>query len=396
MGIDWFGDEGPDSLHRPSLRRLLGKALSRQSLAALSTTYDSQPDQVAGWQYYLPKYLRHVLKQRAAAVARGLDTSYIDSFASELLQLGILWPCTKAQVQKENTIAWILMRSSYQEAIIWLLERLPYVTQIRRFWRMLVCSELANHGQFSLLEQLPSFLNIPEEPTEENKTFQQMVCRGNATSIPWLCQTYPAHVSPELCQQAAELKNLEQLQILRGLQPPCPWDASTSESALEWRTDGVPMLRWILHQDDPCPVDLSDARLYPCIIAASGHVQLMQQIWPVRARPQQLFRTAAAHGQLDMLKWLSAQQSQEGPGEQAAYLAARHNHLDVVNFLLESGPPFPFPTRLQDVPMRCLVSVAKAGCRLCASDKARVAEMLSPWMLSHCWAVEMGSPAAVS
>ena len=122
----------------------------------------------------------------------------------------------------------------------------------------------------------------------------------NAASIGWFHEHFSASFSVDMCRAAVGHPRL--LQVLRGLQPPCPWDSSVSQQALTQVR--AQTLAWLLSQDPPCPMELDHARRCPLTVVESGHVATLQRIWPVGASPQEMFERAARGGHMDMLRLL--------------------------------------------------------------------------------------------
>lgn len=208
----------------------------------------------------------------------------------------------------------MLMHSNSQEALAWLLINAQLGILGRRWlsWHSDLLSEATDAGHvwvLELLNKLPG-LNAYHQ-ARAGLDFECIIDTANAASIAWLRQHRPACFGVETCKAAAQQGNLELLQILRSLQPPCPWDSSVSRAA--WRGANPQVLQWMLSEVPNCPIDLQDVRSVPLMVIASGHLPLLQQIWPVEERPQAMYQEAARHGHLDMLKWLIDQQPGEEP-----------------------------------------------------------------------------------
>ena len=61
------------------------------------------------------------------------------------------------------------------------------------------------------------------------------------------------------CEGAAREGHLNALKFLRGLDPPCPWSASTCSLAA--RIGQLEALKWLRAQNPPCPWSRSACRL---------------------------------------------------------------------------------------------------------------------------------------
>ncbi|WZN62967.1 hypothetical protein HKI87_06g45120 [Chloropicon roscoffensis] len=72
------------------------------------------------------------------------------------------------------------------------------------------------------------------------------------------------------CEGAAREGHLNALKFLRGLDPPCPWSASTCTRAAEG--GHLDVLKWLRAQNPPCPWSSS-----ACARAAEGgHLEVLK------------------------------------------------------------------------------------------------------------------------
>ena len=381
-------DSIPNLFSSPSKPvRLLGQTLEAKSAVELQSLIPQNC--IPGVERtYLPEHLQRVLTQRALAVAQSLDTTYIDSFLNDLLVRSkpwdIFYPLTRQ-------VASTIIRFGLMHALEGLLQDIrchesptedpDLSAAFSAGWDEL-CVAAAKAGEVEMLKRLigKGSFQRPCSPVAAQSFFLRLLDTNNSRSIAWLFQEYPARFGSMLCTRAADNEDLEQLQILRSLQPPCPWGESVFMAAKQWCH--VPMLQWMLNATPPfedVPVD--EAKADPLTIVATGHVETMQLIWPVKASPQQMYEAAAQYGQLRMLKWLHEQQPTEGPQKETARLALEHDHLDVVQHLLDCRPKIRFPRHLSNVPARCLVAMARAERPFTRSDKQRVSEFCHPWFV---------------
>lgn len=107
-------------------------------------------------------------------------------------------------------------------------------------------------------------------------------------------------------------------------------------------------------------MELHHARMFPLTVVEAGHVATLQQIWPVDQQPQDMFKRAARGGHMGMLRFLLDKHPQEQLGEHLAYLAAKHDHLEILRFLMASDWAM-IPKPLAGANGRCLVALTEAG-----------------------------------
>ena len=356
--------------NKPCLK-LLGQALDPRFAAASCCSQGSGGVQ----QDVFLRHLQHVLNTRTAACIKGLDTNYIDSFVVELLEV---WLKPFTSPEPISRIAKMLMHSNSQEALAWLLINAQHLGRRWLSWHSDLLSEAFSAGHVWVLELLSDLpgLNAYYQ-MKAGRDFERSIGTANAASIAWLHQHRPACFGVKTCKAAAQRGKLELLQILRDLQPPCPWNSSVSRAALHGANPQV--LQWMLLEVPPCPIDLQDARAVPLMVIASGHLPLLQQIWPVAERPQAMYQEVARHGHLDMLRWLVDQQPGDEPWAKTTYIAAKHDRLDMVQFLLARGPHM-FVSNPEGVKGRCLMAMAQAGCPMSYYHKGRVSDLMRPWL----------------
>ena len=152
------------------------------------------------------------------------------------------------------------------------------------------------------------------------------------------------------CDGAARGGHLKALEFLRGLDPPCHWDESTSFDAA--RGGHLEVLKWARSQDPPCPWDEDT-----CVEAArGGHLEVLK--WARSQDPpcpwgQCTCSKAALGGHLDVLKWVRGQDPPCPWEEYTCALAAVGGHLEVLKWARSQDPPCPW---------------SRSDCRRVASD----------------------------
>ena len=111
----------------------------------------------------------------------------------------------------------------------------------------------------------------------------------------------------DLMRLAAKHGPLASVQVLRGLNPPCPWDESTcAGAARNSHLARGPVLQWLRSQDPPCPWNEET-----CTAAAqNGHLPVLQ--WVRSQDPpcpwnEKTCERAASVGHLPVLQWLRSQ-----------------------------------------------------------------------------------------
>lgn len=302
------------------------------------------------------------------------------SFFKSMMELLDEWLDFQNMGEFTLQAAEILLHSGSWEALTWLLDNAqPRMISVTRHER--ICIEAAKAGLVWVLERLTRLqgVGICSHPGH-CLAFQRMINTGNAASIAWLHHECPACFNVKRCRLAAEQGNLALLQILRGLQPPCPWDSTVSRAALSGSNPEV--LNWMLNAVPPCPINFFDACARPLKVIASGHLPLLDDIWPVELSPQQVYEKVARHGHMHMLQWLLDEQLEEAPKERVAYLAAKHGHLGMLKLLLARQPDISI-ANLTGIEGQCLVFLAKTRgpvAALSAHHKQRVPAVLGPWL----------------
>jgi len=139
----------------------------------------------------------------------------------------------------------------------------------------------------------------------------------------------------QLCTQAAEDGKFEILQGLRAIDPPCPWDATTFESASSH--GHLPILQWL--KDHDCPWDATTfARA-----ARRGHMGLLPWLKQHGCPWDEDTCVAAAQGgHLSVLQWLR-QHGCPWDATETCLGAARSGHIDVLAWVRAQDPCAPWP-----------------------------------------------------
>ena len=118
------------------------------------------------------------------------------------------------------------------------------------------------------------------------------------------------------CDGAARGGSLEALEFLRGLDPPCHWDESTSCDAA--RIGNLDVLKWARSQDPPCPWD-EDVCYYA---AGRGHLEVLKwarsQDPPCPWSRSDCRRVASQNDHQHIVKWID-QQEDESDEEDSEY-----------------------------------------------------------------------------
>ena len=147
------------------------------------------------------------------------------------------------------------------------------------------------------------------------------------------------HFFQGICAGAAKEGHLEALKFLRGLDPPCYWNAWTCAAAAEG--GHLEILKWARDQDPPCPWDEDT-----CFGAArEGRLEVLK--WARSQDPPcpwsaETCSEAAKGGHLEVLKWARSQNLPCHLDEVTCYWAAEGGHLDVLKWARSQDPPCPW------------------------------------------------------
>ncbi len=247
------------------------------------------------------------------------------------------------------------------------VDMLMWMSKQVRFhpWTSACCLEAAKSGQLKALEWLRSLQ--PPCPWSL-KHIVEALCVMSEADIVQLRAQEPALFTEDLCSKAAAHRQLGLLKTLRRLRPPCPWDERVFNAGAS--CGYILLCKWASGQG--CPVNLEDARKFAPILAASGQLQVLQQIWPFKVDIRKLLHEAAKHGQPEVLSWLLDQQPGISPQPRVIQAAAENGHLQMLRSLLTRQPPAEMPHRVPNVHGLCLMTLAKAGCPMATEDRERV------------------------
>lgn len=271
------------------------------------------------------------------------------------------------------------------------------------------------HGSFDRREGVaPGRVGVPTHQLFDSDLMELASCQGSVEALRWLrSQGIPldrdsyraamgGHTSlleylrsegedfgMDTCHSAAFGGQLDTLKWLRGLDPPCPWDAKTCLAAawgghvevlkwlkqegcpwpefaaqqaasfgrievLEWlRSEGksfcartcsaaalgghLGTLRWLRGLDPPCPWDASVVES----AIEGGHLQVLKWLrqegcpWYIDAVPK-----AACCGRIEILRWLMSERP--ALDERACEAAAMGGRLRTLVWLRSQDPPYPW------------------------------------------------------
>ena len=301
--------------------------------------------------------------------------------------------------------------------------------------RIEVINAVADSGRVAVMRQL---LSWQPHAAPDLLTFVTAIAAGRLpmlqylrsldSSCPW---------DPQFCQVACRHDQLEVLQWLRD--QGCPWtSACCLDSVKRMQRFQYPgrgpaqMLAWMRKGQFPCPWTpecceasscsgllplLRDPRKRPsqawtredCMrasrqkfrpllaelgdndwnalrsIASSKLIYELQRPDNQQYLEEYLRRTPhlcaciAARGQLDTLQWLFHWPKQQQYAALALEAAAKHNQLDVVQFLLSTGLKPRAQMNLDHVKLPCLTLLARAGFPMRMLHPHLVAELVEPW-----------------
>lgn len=183
-------------------QQLLGQSLSDSSTAALKSSYRNE---VFAKECFLPEHLQQLPLQRAAAIARALNTNFIDAFLMQLLARLKPW---EAAPQLMLQVSRSIIRSRFIEAMQWLLDNASCSeAHSLRDWHTKICIEAASAGQIGMLEMLKArnLLGVPcDIASGQQKVLMAMLQQGpDAASIQWLHKQCPASFTTSTDLQSA-------------------------------------------------------------------------------------------------------------------------------------------------------------------------------------------------
>ena len=187
--------------------------------------------------------------------------------------------------------------------------------------------------------------------------------------LSWLRSETTCYLSPSLCSTAARQGDMKRLRFLRSLDPPAPWTAYTSTTAVEYtirqkakaNPDCYQLLHWLQMQDPVCPVD------------------------------ERTCCTAAEEGDLSVLMWLRQQPTPYPWDEEVCIAAVKKGRLDILQWARSQYPPCPWGVRT------CAAAVFPTGDKKLAAKRIEILYWLRaqhppcPWnSVTLCRAVTLG------
>lgn len=167
---------------------------------------------------------------------------------------------------------------------------------------------------------------------------------GSQEVFTWALQKYSPSVRPSVLTAsvftaAVNKRQIEMLQYLRSLDPPCQWDETACEDAA--REGNLTVLQWLRSQDPPCP--WND---FCCSITAyHGNFELLKWLRfqdPPCPWGHQTFFYATRGGFLEIIIWLRAQDPPCPWDERGCEFAVMDQHLHVLKWLRAQDPPCPW------------------------------------------------------
>ena len=148
------------------------------------------------------------------------------------------------------------------------------------------------------------------------------------------------------CAGAAQGGHLEALKLLRGLDPPCPWDwgACVTTSAAAAGGGHLELLKWARSQDPPCPWNVSTS----AAAAGGGHLKalkFLRGLDPPCPWSEWTCSAAAEGGHLEVLKFLRGLDPPCPWSDWTCPAAAREGRLDILKWARSQKPPCPWSRR---------------------------------------------------
>lgn len=273
----------------------------------------------------------------------------------------------------DETTAATAAHHGHKELLVWLRQQSPPCP-----WDEKVYEYAARGGHLNVLEWALSLSSLSQEESSSSRkklewsenAWGKAARHGHLEVLKW-AYNHPNEVSPwktsSCCQQAAYGGHLHVLKWLRSCDPPAPWCEKTCSSAalkgnlecLQFaRLNGCP---W---NGDTCARAarnghlevLQWARSHGCEwdertcseASAAGHLHILS--WTqVQTEPAPLsadaVMSAAANGQLEILKWLRDADTCSPPcpwDHRACQVAAENSHFVVLKWLRSQSPPCPW------------------------------------------------------
>ena len=207
------------------------------------------------------------------------------------------------------------------------------------FHRSLACQYAASTGQLAMLQYLRSSLQ-PPCPWDESTSYSAAL-NGHLHILRWLraAQPEPCPWDERVTTTSAQQGNLEIFQFARSAPKPCPWDTDTALYAAANGHRAV--LQWARQQTPPCPwCPMSCA-----YVAKRGDLLLLQ--WMRRPEDPCAWSAltcayAAQNGHLEVLQWARAQEPPCRWDRRVTSLAATNGHLEVLQWARSQVPSCPW------------------------------------------------------
>jgi hypothetical protein len=209
-------------------------------------------------------------------------------------------------------------------------------------WSERVLDHAARNGHLNVLKwlDLPEILRSRNHYVGGEWIFAIASSSGNLEMMQWLRSLDPpCQWSPIACSNVANLGLLDVLIWMRGEDPPCPWDAHVCAAAASG--GHMHVLQWLRSQD---PAPPQDAR--SCVYAAAnGRLEVLK--WLRNQDPpcpwnSETFGNAAKTGNIEILEWLHNQQPPCPWDAWTCAHAARAGHLEALRWLRAQDPPCPW------------------------------------------------------
>ncbi|KAK9818856.1 hypothetical protein WJX74_001482 [Apatococcus lobatus] len=327
-------------------------------------------------QQKLEEILFSFLKFRLSTSMGQAKREFLDSVLMEML--AAQKPCLKLMESAVGNVS----AAGHLGGMRWMQQHYP----AHIVWHRKACMAAVLGDRTVMLALLQS--SNPPCPWEPDECIEAAVRYERRHVLAWF-QTQ-GHASVLGCLCAAKHGNLHMLKLLRGRDPPWPWDSSVCEAA----SRQPKVLHWLLTQEPPCPMTAEDTAKCCKALGGTGDVDLIKKLnLPIQDMPD-LLVGAAKYGCLGLLKWLVQQQPPCPLTPNICRIAAQKNP-ELLHFVLSKRPDVKMFSAFEVNWMKMLrpanyLLLAQAGCPMPKGHLSNVIRLVESWyffMGLYSWAV---------
>lgn len=201
-----------------------------------------------------------------------------------------------------------------------------------------ICKTAIQYGRLSSLKHLQD-KHLHHLDRQDDRYARIAARFGQLECLVWLCrQGFSCHCS-SVCTVAAENGHVEVLQWLRAaLDPPCPWNVTTC-AAYAARNGHIRMLEWIRVQDSTARKWTAGVTAEAADFGQLQVLQWLRALDPPCPWNEGVCNAAAENGHLPVLQWVRAQHPPCPWGERTCHFATIQGHLEVLQWIVANGCP---------------------------------------------------------